>query len=184
MPGREALERLARLRAAGVTVRVVTNTLAASDEPLVSVGLARHQAELLRIGVDLYELSSDRLKLDRTLRGLLGSSTGRLHAKLALLDRERVLVGSMTLDPRSASINTEIGVRIASPELAEMVLAGFKVDSLAGVYQVRLGPDGRGVRWVAVDADRREELDVDPDTRVLQRLRLWLLSLFVPENQL
>ncbi len=184
IPGKEALARIGKLRADGVPVRVVTNSLAVSDEPLVSVGLERHQIELLKIGVDLYELSSNRLKLDRTMKGLLGASTGRLHAKLGFLDRTLVLVGSMNLDPRSSSINTEIGVRIASPKLAEMVLTAFKVDSLAGVYQVRLRPNGLGVRWFAVDADSPEELDVDPDTSLWQRLRLMILSLFVPESQL
>ncbi|MEP7102758.1 MAG: phospholipase D family protein, partial [Burkholderiales bacterium] len=184
IPGKEALARIAKLRADGVKVGIVTNSLAVSDEPLVSVGLERHQIALLKLGVDLYELSSNRLKLDRTLKGLLGASTGRLHAKIGFLDRETVLVGSMNLDPRSASINTEIGVRIESPRLAEMVLAAFKVDALAGVYQVRLRPNGAGVRWIAVDADSPEVLDVDPDTSVWQRVRLMLLSFFIPESQL
>lgn len=167
-----------------MTVRVVTNSLAVSDAPLVSVGLERYQIALLKMGVDLYELSSNRMKLDRTLKGLLGTSTGRLHAKLGILDRQDVLVGSMNLDPRSARINTEIGVRIVSPALAEMVLAAFKVDALAGLYQVKLRPGGAGVRWIAVDAERPEELDVDPDTSLWQRLRAMLLSFFVPESQL
>ncbi|MEP6875443.1 MAG: phospholipase D family protein [Burkholderiales bacterium] len=184
IPGAEALERIAKLRADGVKLRVVTNSLAVSDEPLVSIGLEKHQPELLHMGVDLYELSSTRLKLDTTLRGLLGTSTGRLHAKLGLIDRDIVLVGSMNLDPRSANINTEIGVRVESPRLAEMILSGFKVDSLAGVYQVKLRPNGAGVRWVAVDGATTEETDVDPDTSLWQRLRLMLLSWFVPENQL
>jgi cardiolipin synthase C len=184
IPGAEALERIAALRAAGVKLRVVTNSLAVSDEPLVSIGLEKHQTELLQMGVDLYELSSTRLKLDRTLRGLLGMSTGRLHAKIGLIDRRMVLVGSMNLDPRSANLNTEIGVRIESPRLAEMILGGFKVDTMAGVYQVRLRPAGGGVRWVAVDGDTTEESDVDPDTSLSQRVRLMLLSLFVPESQL
>ena len=184
IPGREALARLAKLRADGVGVRVVTNSLAVSDEPLVSVGLERHQIGLLKMGVELYELSSNRLKLDRTLKGLLGTSTGRLHAKLGVLDRRHLLVGSMNLDPRSTSINTEIGVRIDSPELVEMVRAALKFDSPEGAYQVKLRPNDLGVRWVAVDADSPEELDVDPDTSLWQRVRLMLLSLFVPESQL
>jgi cardiolipin synthase C len=184
IPGTEALARIKALRAAGVGVRVVTNSLAASDEPLVSIGLERHQPELLKMGVELYELSSTRLKLDHTLRGLLGASTGRLHAKMGFVDRKTVLVGSMNLDPRSDKINTEIGMTVHSPALARMILGAFRVDELAGVYQVKLRPDGAGVRWTAVDADTREELDVDPDTSLLQRLRLMLLSWFIPESQL
>ena len=184
IPGTEVLDRIRALRDAGVSVRVVTNSLAASDEPLVSIGLERHQTRLLKMGVELYEMSSTRLKLDHTLRRLLGSSTGRLHAKLGFLDRKTVLVGSMNLDPRSEKINTEIGMVVRSPELASMVLGAFRVDALTGVYRVRLRPDGAGVRWTTADADTNEELDIDPDTRLWQRLRLMLLSWFIPESQL
>ncbi len=184
IPGPEALEQIQALRAAGVGVRVVTNSLAASDEPLVSIGLARHQTRLLELGVDLYEMSSTRLKLDHTLRRLLGASTGRLHAKLGFLDRKTVLVGSMNLDPRSDKINTEIGMVVHSAELASMILGAFRVDELTGVYRVKLRPDGAGVRWTAADADRTEELDIDPDTSLWQRVRLMLMSWFIPESQL
>jgi phosphatidylserine/phosphatidylglycerophosphate/cardiolipin synthase-like enzyme len=184
IPGKEGLERLGKLREQGVAVRVVTNSLAVSDEPLVSIRLERQQVELLNSGVELYELSSERLKLDRTLKGLLGTSTGRLHAKVALVDHKNVYVGSMNLDPRSSRINTEIGMRVVSPKLAEMVLYAFKVNELAGVYQVKLRPDGKSVHWVAVDGDNTEELDVDPDTSFWLRVRLLMLSMFVPESQL
>ena len=184
IPGPEALARLRGLTGRAVDVRVVTNSLAVSDEPLVSLGLERHQMELLRNGVRLYELSSTRLKLDHALRNLLGSSTGRLHAKLALIDRRTLLVGSMNLDPRSSNINTEIGVMVRSRELAEMVLTAFRLDSMTGVYEVKLKPEGSGVRWVAVDGDSSVEVDIDPDANLWQRLRLMLLYLLVPEGQL
>ena len=184
IPGAEALDRIRALRAAGVSVRVVTNSLTASDEPLANIGLELHQTRLLQMGVELYEMSSTRLKLDHTLRRLLGSSTGRLHTKLGFIDRKTVLVGSMTLDPRSDKINTEIGMVVRSPELASMTLSAFQVDALTGLYRVQLRPDGAGVRWTAVEADTTEELDIDPDTSLWQRLRLMLLSWFIPESQL
>ena len=185
IPSIEALGQIRHIRDRQVRVRVVTNSLAVSDEPLVSVGFERHQVELLKLGVELYELSSTRLKLDRNLRTLLGESIGRLHAKLGIIDRRTVLVGSMNLDPRSSNINTEIGVAIESPQLASMIQDGFKIEELLGAYQVRLDPNGRGVRWTAVDAGaENEELEVDPDTTLWQRLRLLLISVFVPESQL
>lgn len=185
IPGTDALVQIRNIRTENVRVRVVTNSLAVSDEPLVSVGFERHQVELLKLGVELYELSSTRLKLDRDLRSLLGESTGRLHAKLGIIDRRTVLVGSMNLDPRSSNINTEIGMAVESARLAAMIQDGFKIEELLGAYQVRLNPDGVGVRWTAVDAGADgEELDVDPDTSLWQRLRLLLISLFVPESQL
>ncbi|MES1161462.1 MAG: phospholipase D-like domain-containing protein [Rhizobacter sp.] len=63
------------------------------------------------MGIDLYELSSSRLK-DNKRPFLFGSSLGRLHAKLVVIDRKRLFIGSMNLDPRSATINTELGAMI------------------------------------------------------------------------
>ena len=184
VPDGDALDHIRQLRAEGVGMRVVTNSLASTDEPLVNIGSQGTQVELLKMGVELFELSAKRLKLDRSLRGLLGSSASRLHAKMAFLDRETVLVGSMNLDPRSSSINTEVGVRVHSARLAEMTLDAFKVDDLAGAYQVTLRPDGKGVRWVSANGDSPEEYDVAPETGLWQRIRLLLLSKFVPIDQL
>jgi phosphatidylserine/phosphatidylglycerophosphate/cardiolipin synthase-like enzyme len=185
IPGPEAIQRIGELRGQGVRVRVLTNSLAVSDEPLVSLRTERYQIQLLKMGVELYELSSSRLKIDDTLRNLLGDSIGRLHAKMGFLDRKTVMIGSMNLDPRSAAINTEIGVAVTSPRLAEMILSGFRIEELFGVYQVKLRPNGSGVRWVAVDkTGSGEELDVDPDTNFMQRMRLLFLSWFVPEREL
>src|SRR5262249_55104495 len=120
IPDARMMESLRALRARGVSVRIVTNSLAVSDEPFAHIALERHQRELLTMGVDLYELSSTRVKLDTHLRTLFGASTGRLHAKLALVDRRIVHVGSLNLDSRSAHINTEIGVRLDSTAIAGM----------------------------------------------------------------
>ena len=185
IPGPETIARLRTAREAGVQVRVVTNSLAVSDEPLVNIGYLHHRDQLLRMGVELYELSSTRLKRDSAMRELLGSSVGRLHAKLGFLDRRTVLVGSMNIDPRSARINTEIGLAFESPQLAEMVMGAFRVDELAAVYRVRLGSDGMGTRWTAVNAGASDdELDTDPDSSVWQRLKSFLMSWLVSEEQL
>ena len=133
IPGADGLERLRELRERGVTVRVITNSTASSDEPLVNVGLARYRLEMLKMGVQLYEVESLRLKRDAQLRGLLGSSAGRLHAKLALIDRKRVLVGSMNVDPRSSRTNTEIGIGVGSEELAQPLLLAYRLDGAQNV---------------------------------------------------
>jgi phosphatidylserine/phosphatidylglycerophosphate/cardiolipin synthase-like enzyme len=109
IPDAAMMERLQSLRARGVSIRVVTNSLAVSDEPFVSVALERHQRELLSIGVDLYELSSTQVKLDSNLRTLFGASIGRLHAKMAVIDRHIVYVGSL---------NSTAGQRGSTPKSA------------------------------------------------------------------
>ena len=49
-----------------------------------------------------------------------GSRSG-LHAKAMVVDRRYVVVGSYTLDPRSADINTELALLIDSPSFAQKV---------------------------------------------------------------
>ena len=185
IPGAELMARLRKLRARGVSVRVITNSLAVSDQPMTTIALERHQRELLAMGVELYELSSERIRHDGHLHALIGSSIGRLHAKMALVDRRTVYIGSLNLDGRSANINTEIGVRLESAEIASMLFRAFRVEEAAGVYRVRLAADGRTLVWSVLNGSGQEEtLEDEPDASWWRRLRVRLLSIFVPEGQL
>ena len=185
VPDAKTRDTLRGLRARGVTVHVVTNSLAVSDQPLTVIGLERHQRDLLAEGVELYELSTERIRLDGRLSTLLGSSIGRLHAKLFLVDRRIVYVGSLNVDGRSAHINTELGVRLDSPELAAMLRAAFRIEEAVGVVRVRLASDGKRLAWSVLDADGREQvLDEEPDGSWWHRLRVRLLGLLVPEGEL
>jgi phosphatidylserine/phosphatidylglycerophosphate/cardiolipin synthase-like enzyme len=184
IPGKEGLKRMKEARDRGVQVRVVTNAMGTSDEPLVNLSYERYRRQMLGMGVQLYEISSSRLTRDATLKSVLGSSRGRLHAKMAFIDRRLVLVGSMNLDPRSTHTNTEIGIGIRSPELAKMILNVYRADGFNGVYQVQLKPDGSGVQWVGRDDDGDEVLLDEPDIGLWERFKLWLLYKFVPEDLL
>jgi len=107
-----------------------------------------------------------------------------LHAKLALIDREWVLLGSMNLDPRSARLNTEFGVSVRSHELTQALLYAYLLDNLEGVYRVVLKPDGKTVQWIGTGDETNEVLDDEPDSSMLTRLQLLLFSWFVPTDQL
>jgi putative cardiolipin synthase len=184
VPGKQGLAHMREAREHGVTVRVVTNAMAASDEPLVNSGYDRYRTDMLRIGVQLFEMSSARLKHDPRLRSAMGSSAGRLHAKLGFIDRHTLLVGSLNMDPRSARTNTELGIAIRSPELVRQVSTVFYLDEAPGVYEVHLAPDGNSVQWVGRNEDGEERVDSEPEASLWQRLRLFLLSLVVPEDML
>ena len=108
IPGSMGVQEFGDLRKRNVEVTILTNSLAANDEPLVHTGYARYRVELLRTGVDLYELSPTRIQRNKRLM-LPGASLGRLHAKTAVIDQSMVYIGSVNLDPRSESTNTELG---------------------------------------------------------------------------
>jgi len=185
IPGESGMAHIRDARARGVRMAVVTNSLADSDEPLVNIQYNRYRVELLQLGVELRELSTRQLKLNGQLRSLLRQARGRLHAKLALLDRRWVLLGSMNIDPRSEHINTEFGVRVDSFELAHAMIDGYLLDDdTEGVYRVVLNPGQDGVRWIGTGDVSNEELDDEPDASLLSRLQLLLFSWFVPTDQL
>ena len=182
IPGAQGMTSFADLRERGVKVTVLTNSLAATDEPLVHTGYSRYRAGMLQAGVDLYELSPTRTQQTKRL-GMFGTSLGRLHAKTAVIDRKIVFIGSMNLDPRSASTNTEFGMFIESPELARELLRVINISKLESAYRVRLAPDGRGLQWLTTDDDKEMILGAEPESSLAARAQR-LLGWFVPEKLL
>ena len=183
IPGPMGVKAFGDLRKRDVKVTILTNSLAANDEPLVHTGYARYRAELLKGGVDLYELSPTRIQRNKRLM-LPGASLGRLHAKTAVIDRSTVFIGSMNLDPRSASKNTELGIIAESPQLAREVIRVINISKLQSAYRLRFGADGQSLEWLAMDDDGDVVLSEEPDVTPFMRLQNMLLAPFVPEQQL
>ena len=193
LPSALGMKLLAQARARGVTVQVLTNSLVDSDEPLVSLAYGNLRTALLRSGIELFELSSERLKHEGVFRQSLGGSVGRLHAKLGFIDDHLLLVGSMNIDPRSAATNTELALVIDSADLVRVVLGQFQPTASGVVFEVQLEADGQSLQWVgrgniagAPGADSKADLRLgaEPAPPWLQRLRLWLLSRLVPTDLL
>jgi putative cardiolipin synthase len=158
------------LRAAvarGVRVRMLTNSLASHDVPAVNSHYKQWRKPLLEAGVDLYEM-----RPDATVQPLLADTPPTkaefmgLHVKAMAIDRQRVFIGSMNLDPRSAEINSEMGVIVDSPGLAEELARAMERD-MAKDNAWRLTLDASGhVRWTAGD----QVLTTQPARNAWQRI--------------
>ncbi|MEO5733962.1 MAG: phospholipase D family protein [Rubrivivax sp.] len=163
----------------GVAVGVLTNSLAATDVPAVHAGYAKRRSALLRSGVRLFELKSDRTaaKSSSADRGLTGSSGASLHAKTFAIDSSRVFVGSFNLDPRSAALNTESGFVIDSPQMAGGIARAFAEQVPARSYALRLTDDGT-VEWLEAAAGGGAPMVLrhEPQTPVWKRLMVRVLS--------
>ena len=183
IPGDKGVALFGEQRARGVKFKLLTNSLAATDEPLVHVGYRKYRERMLRLGIDLYELSPVRVQKAKRL-GMFQTSQGRLHAKTAVIDRRRVFIGSMNFDPRSEKHNTEMGLFIDSPQLAREVLRLMDLDKLQASYRVVLRPDGSGLRWLAADDEGEVSFDAEPDASFGTRFWLELLAPFAPEELL
>ena len=149
VPGKAGLDFFGSRRENGVSVRVLTNSLAATDVWLVHAGYMKYRRPLLERGVRLYELRPEAAGAtkSRASKAIIGSSRASLHGKTFVFDRTSVFIGSVNLDPRSLEQNTEVGVVVSSPELAAEVAALFdRWASPELAYEVTRGPNG-GLEW-------------------------------------
>jgi cardiolipin synthase C len=163
---------------------VITNSLGSTDEPLVHHYYAKYRAAMLRMGVELHELSPTGPQRS-TAFGNFGRSMGRLHAKAAVVDQRWLLVGSVNLDGRSALYNTELAVVIDCPPVAKATSQLGAGEGLTSMYRVQLAADREKLEWHILGDDKRPRVHTDePDSGYFGRFWLWLQSLIIAEDQL
>ncbi len=109
----------------GVRIRISTNSLASTDNIPAFSGYYKQRSRLLEIGVELYEFRPDpgiqTQLLERYPRLAEDSPIFALHAKSMVIDGKVIYIGTFNLDPRSANLNTEVGVLLESPELGRQL---------------------------------------------------------------
>jgi putative cardiolipin synthase len=193
VPGKAGTAKLVAAVERGVTVRVYTNSLAATDVAAVHAGYKKSRRDLLQGGVELYEmmprLNSNEATQRKLARG--GSSGASLHAKMFIFDRQRVFIGSMNLDPRSIDINTEIGLLIDNPQLAHDLQQRFGTRRSDAFYAVRLEPrnpdkpsGAERLVWTEVRDGQDIRHTKEPGTTFWQRLGVGFIGLFPIDSQL
>ena len=113
-------------------VRIVTNSFASTDNLAAYSGYRRIRARLLASGVKVFEFKPHpAIERDRIERlDEFGSKPPifAIHAKTVVIDRTAVFVGTFNLDPRSANLNTEVGVLVRGKTLAGRVEAAILRD--------------------------------------------------------
>ncbi len=165
----------------GVTVKVLTNSLASTDELAAHEGYSDHRRALLKGGVRLFELKpAPGVEMASTD---LGKSSGvSLHAKSFVVDQRYVFIGSMNMDQRSKLLNTEMGVVVDSPQLAKAVAEFFETATLpANAYHVvfgaRDGSHGSEMHWQASKDGTDVDYDSEPDATLRKRTQVLLMKL-------
>lgn len=165
VPGKAGVEALSALARRGVQVRVLTNSLASTDVKSVQSGYVKYRDELLRAGVRLFELKPDASSIEGRAREIGRGSKAGLHAKTYAVDGRAIFVGSFNLDPRSTTLNTEMGLVIDSARMAERLSSEVEKAYPALAYRVSMGPDGQ-VRW---EDGSGKVYDTDPDSGWFER---------------
>jgi cardiolipin synthase C len=191
IPGVEGMQLFGDLRKRNVRVRILTNSLESANVLAAHSGYMRYRLPLLEDGVELNEV-----------RSLLGNARGSgetaqmtrfgkytIHAKLFVFDRQKLFVGSMNFDQRSMHLNTEIGLIIDSPELAQQTAARFEsMTSPPNSYTLTLLPrdEGRPPRlvWHTEEDGKAVEYDKEPARSNGQKLTVELLRLLPLDKEL
>ncbi len=188
VPGKEGVKFLKELRERGVKVRILTNSMASTDVTIVHAGYGKYRREMLRAGIELYEVNKKLTREQRKeKKGPGGSSKASLHAKAFIFDREKLFIGSLNLDPRSVDQNTEIGIIFHSPELGAMMGEGFDKDINTKAFMVELSKEEDGMellRWVITENGVEKVYTVDPYTSIWRRFLVNLAGLLPIESQL
>jgi len=176
------IEGLAELQARGVQVKVVTNSFAANNHAVVHSGYSPARKPLLRAGVRIFEVRHDA-SVAGVDRGGFGASLSTLHTKGFLVDREHLFLGSFNWDPRSAYINTELGVIIDSPELGTFV--GEQIDAALDekTYEVVLDDEDR-LLWIDRSGAEEISFDTEPQTTWWDRFSVGLMRMLPIKGQL
>jgi phosphatidylserine/phosphatidylglycerophosphate/cardiolipin synthase-like enzyme len=155
----------AEAEARGVQVRILTNSLAATDNVMAFAGYRAGSDALLEAGVELYEVKPDPAIKDEVMNGPAAQrrrSSMALHAKSMVIDGKVAVVGSFNLDPRSANLNTESVTVIYSQVVAQHILERMETE---------MGPDNA---WQVT-----KDYNPDKEASVLLRLKA-LVSALVP----
>ncbi|WP_420997812.1 phospholipase D family protein [Cupriavidus sp. 30B13] len=190
VPDRKSIDWLAGIARRGVHVRILTNSFAATDVSAVHAGYAPARQALLAAGIELYELKpSAYAEMARGgHRSLVSKSRASLHAKSYMVDRRLLFVGSLNLDPRSARLNTEMGVVLDSAALCAALGAGLDDKLLDVAYKVMLETDPAGGQprmvWITREDGLLKTYRSEPDMSFLQHVGQGLLRLLPLEAEL
>ena len=165
----------------GVEVTVITNSLAANNQFTVHGGYAPSRKPLLEAGVKIYEVRPDADVQGTEFVNASGAKA-TLHTKSFIVDEEEIFIGSFNFDPRSANINTELGVIIYDPDLA-LIYAELIDEALPfQTYEVFLNEKGK-VRWRGFVDGEEVIYEKEPDTTWGQRFSAGFARI-LPKSQL
>ncbi|HET9389696.1 MAG TPA: phospholipase D family protein [Steroidobacteraceae bacterium] len=192
VPSKDELALIKSSRGKGVGVRVLTNSLESNPDTAAHAGYTHYRVQLLQEGVTLNEV-----------RSLLGDTRGSgqsrkisrygnfaLHGKLYVMDRSKLVIGSMNFDSRSRRLNTEMSLIIDSGELARQEAGRFELMvRKENSYSVGLrdpdaqGPSGK-LTWSTVENGHPVEYESEPARSGWQRLESRLLALLPLDPEL
>jgi len=172
IPTAEFESAIERAENRGVEVHILTNSIRSNNHITAHSAYRKHIRALLENGADLHEVKVDARDRANYMQSPLEEKNLALHAKLMVVDKEQVFIGSANFDPRSLKLNTETGLLIRSVALAQQVHDAISVDFLLrNAWHLRIAASGQ-VEWVSDE----ETLDHLPSQSAMQSIEDWFFA--------
>lgn len=180
IPGDEGIKGFAKLREKEIDINILTNSLAATDVLMVHGGYTPYRKPLLELGISLYEV----IPFNKIKKSALGSKGASLHTKMFIIDNAISFIGSFNFDPRSAMLNTEMGIFFEQPEITAELLAIYsnKINK-NNSYHVFLDDKGN-VNWEDGSDNQLTIWRHEPETHFFMRGVAKVISWLPIESQL
>jgi putative cardiolipin synthase len=180
VPGEGGVQMVRDLIAQGVRVIILTNSLASTNHVPVHAAYARYRKAVIQAGAELYEARANAAR--DMVADKDGPDTLTLHTKAFIIDRRKLFVGSLNLDPRSIELNAEMGLLIDFAGMVADMTADLKHGLATLTYRVRLNDRGK-LEWHARIDDRDVIETKEPLTGWWRRFKAWCMKI-APESQL
>ena len=194
VPGAPMMQLFGRMRAKGVRIRVLTNSLASNDAPAAHAGYARYRKDLLALGVELFEMRAEQ---EGTVGGMGstagfgsgqaggskgGASRASLHSKAVIIDQRLAVIGSMNLDLRSQLKNSEVALLIRSQAVSRQAASQVEATIAQGAYRLEL--DAGQLVWRAPAGVSFQDARSEPEASTKLKLLVRLIAPFAPDEML
>ena len=177
VPTKDGVDTLVQLADSGVKIKILTNSFDATDVTAVHSGYSQWRPKMLRAGIKIYELkstASEEQRENKLWKARSQSSTS-LHAKTFAVDDHQVFIGSYNVDPRSANINTEMGVIINDDELARQLHEALDDDLLNQAYEVKI-LEGGELQWHTIVDGKPVIYGAEPKVDIADHAWLTIMS--------
>ncbi|MEI6545166.1 MAG: phospholipase D family protein [Methylococcales bacterium] len=191
IPDEESMELFKSLHQRKARIRILTNSLESAEMSMAQSGYMHYRIPLLENGVELYEIRSQLGNNKGSGQSAAISRYGNygLHAKLYVFDRKKFFIGSMNFDQRSKHLNTEIGLIIHSPELAQQVANRFQaMVQPANAYKLALHSNTEGgepsLAWHTQVGGKTVVYDTEPSRSDWQSFKINVLSALPVDDEL
>jgi putative cardiolipin synthase len=191
VPSPHEMRLLEELRAKERSVRILTSSLEAESSHAAQAGYMHYRRPLLDAGVQLYEIRARPENPRGTGQAEKLSRYGHysLHAKLLVVDRSVVYIGSMNYDQRSRRLNTEDGLIIHSDELAGEAARRFELmtqpqNAYAVRFEEKVPGDAPKITWSTMKSGRPVTLYDEPARSAWQKFEVHFLELFPIDREL